>query len=233
MTGVTGMPEQDDDSEREFDLRWADKAEHKEPSARARMLAARWKENPPEPLPFRADPESVGPRRLVVAVDGHRARERGGDHPAAGVRELPGALLAMREDIRGGGVAARRLAEGATLRDVLDAGAPREWLGLDAGVRSWLPYPLLPTRAEIEGRRSWPGSLRRPGPLTESRLALALCHPDGRIREAALGAAAEHPELLPLVVVRSRRLGPPVRERARNGAAHGSSTWTPPWGSRR
>jgi ferric-dicitrate binding protein FerR (iron transport regulator) len=56
------MPEQDD-VEREFDLKWADSAEHKEPSARARMLAARWKENPPEPQPFRADPDRVGPRR--------------------------------------------------------------------------------------------------------------------------------------------------------------------------
>ncbi|MFD4791015.1 hypothetical protein ACFWN1_28995 [Streptomyces sp. NPDC058459] len=44
------------DGEKEFDLRWADSAEHKEPSARARMLAARWKENPPDPAPFRADP---------------------------------------------------------------------------------------------------------------------------------------------------------------------------------
>lgn len=56
------MSEQDD-AEREFDLRWADSAEHKEPSARARMLAARWKENPPEPQPFRADPGPVAPRR--------------------------------------------------------------------------------------------------------------------------------------------------------------------------
>lgn len=56
------MPEQDD-SEREFDLRWADNAEHKEPSARARMLAARWKENPPAPQPFRADPDRAAPRR--------------------------------------------------------------------------------------------------------------------------------------------------------------------------
>ncbi|CAM5350557.1 SCO2583/SCO2584 N-terminal domain-containing protein [Streptomyces aurantiogriseus] len=56
------MPEQDDD-QREFDLRWADSAEHKEPSARARMLAARWKENPPEPVPFRGDPGPVAPRR--------------------------------------------------------------------------------------------------------------------------------------------------------------------------
>ncbi|WP_149822546.1 hypothetical protein [Streptomyces tailanensis] len=56
------MSEQDD-SQREFDLKWADNAEHKEPSARARMLAARWKENPPAPQPFRADPDPVGPRR--------------------------------------------------------------------------------------------------------------------------------------------------------------------------
>jgi hypothetical protein len=56
------MSEQDD-AEREFDLKWADKAEHKEPSARARMLAARWKENPPAPQPFRADPDPVKPRR--------------------------------------------------------------------------------------------------------------------------------------------------------------------------
>ncbi|MFF6784773.1 hypothetical protein [Streptomyces sp. NPDC012510] len=56
------MPEQDD-YEREFDIKWADNAEHKEPSARARMLAARWKENPPRPQPFRADPEHVGRRR--------------------------------------------------------------------------------------------------------------------------------------------------------------------------
>ncbi|MGV4985019.1 SCO2583/SCO2584 N-terminal domain-containing protein [Streptomyces sp. NPDC001709] len=51
-----------DDWEREFDHRWASSAEHKEPSARARMLAARWKENPPNPAPFRADPDPV-PRR--------------------------------------------------------------------------------------------------------------------------------------------------------------------------
>ncbi|MEV5331756.1 hypothetical protein [Streptomyces werraensis] len=50
-----------DDEEREFDLRWADGAAHKEPSARARMLAARWKENPPGPVPFRAEPEYRGP----------------------------------------------------------------------------------------------------------------------------------------------------------------------------
>jgi hypothetical protein len=59
---MTGMSEQDD-WEREFDHRWANAAEHKEPSARARMLAARWKDNPPDPVPFRADPDPVAPRR--------------------------------------------------------------------------------------------------------------------------------------------------------------------------
>ncbi|MFI1352321.1 hypothetical protein ACH4TV_01830 [Streptomyces sp. NPDC020898] len=56
------MSEQDD-SKREFDIRWADNAELKEPSARARMLAARWKENPPEAVPFRGEPEGARPRR--------------------------------------------------------------------------------------------------------------------------------------------------------------------------
>ncbi|MFF8472201.1 SCO2583/SCO2584 N-terminal domain-containing protein [Streptomyces sp. NPDC015414] len=51
------------DWEKEFDHKWANSAEHKEPSARARMLAARWKENPPDPAPFRADPERTAPRR--------------------------------------------------------------------------------------------------------------------------------------------------------------------------
>ncbi|MEV3909290.1 hypothetical protein [Streptomyces canus] len=57
------MSAQDEDGEREFDIKWADGAELKEPSARARMLAARWKENPPKPQPFRADPEPRAPRR--------------------------------------------------------------------------------------------------------------------------------------------------------------------------
>ena len=60
-----------DEEEREFDLKWADGAEHKEPSARARMLAARWKDNPPGPVPFRGEPE-------------HRGRGRRLRGPAAG-----------------------------------------------------------------------------------------------------------------------------------------------------
>lgn len=48
-----------------------------------------------------------------------------------------------------------------------------------------------------------------------ARLALALCHPNGRVREAALEGAAEHPVLLPLLVVRAGDWVAPVRERAR------------------
>ncbi|MET8243369.1 hypothetical protein ABZV31_02390 [Streptomyces sp. NPDC005202] len=54
---------EEDHWERDFDHRWANAAEHKEPSARARMLAARWKNNLPGPVPFRADPDPVTPRR--------------------------------------------------------------------------------------------------------------------------------------------------------------------------
>lgn len=53
------MSERDEEM-REFDIKWADGAEHKEPSARARMLAARWKDNPPAPVPFRGEPEYRG-----------------------------------------------------------------------------------------------------------------------------------------------------------------------------
>lgn len=56
------MPELDE-FDGEFDHRWASSASHKEPSARARMLAARWRDNPPDPVPFRADPQPVRPRR--------------------------------------------------------------------------------------------------------------------------------------------------------------------------
>ncbi|WP_327694383.1 hypothetical protein [Streptomyces sp. NBC_00459] len=118
----------------------------------------------------------------------------------------------MREDIRGGEAAARRLAEGAALSDVLDAGDPMDWLALDAGTRSWshwLPPELLPTLGEVESR------LPRPSGLPEARLALALCHRDGRVRAAALGQAVRCPGLWPLVVVRTADWVLPVRERAR------------------
>ncbi|MHC5904825.1 SCO2583/SCO2584 N-terminal domain-containing protein [Streptomyces sp. S6] len=57
-----------DEEEREFDLRWADGAAHKEPSARARMLAAKWREEPPEAVPFRGEPVGRGRRFRMPRV---------------------------------------------------------------------------------------------------------------------------------------------------------------------
>ncbi|MFJ5831147.1 hypothetical protein [Streptomyces sp. NPDC093089] len=87
-----------------------------------------------------------------------------------------------------------------------DAGA---WIDLDERVRAALrwggPAPAAlawsPTAAERE-----PGA---------PELAVALCGPDGRRREAALPWAGRTPELLPLVVVRCADWAEPVRVRAR------------------
>ncbi|GGX16902.1 hypothetical protein [Streptomyces noursei] len=123
----------------------------------------------------------------------------------------------------GTGVAAAvRLGEGVALGEVLDVRDPDSWLSLDLGVRDlgWSQRELLPTRAEvIDGQASWPlkgFAVRRQGrELDDARLAMALCHPDGRVREAAVGKTAERPALLPLVVVRCADWAAPVRERAR------------------
>ena len=111
-----------------------------------------------------------------------------------------------------------RLVGGAALHDVLDAADPAAWTTLDEAVRVHYRYRggALPSLAEIEGRpwRRMPG-LARPAWLSTSRLALALCHPDGRVRAAALERAAGIAELLPLIAVRSTDWAAPVRERAR------------------
>ncbi|MGW1269442.1 hypothetical protein [Streptomyces sp. NPDC002491] len=112
------------------------------------------------------------------------------------------------DDVCGGEAVALRLAAGARLADAVTAADPRAWLALDHGVRL----------ADWYGRTRW--ELRAPLPadlslLGEPRLALALCHRDGRTREAALGPAARHAGLLPLVVVRCADWVAPVRERAR------------------
>ncbi|GAB2840385.1 hypothetical protein GCM10027074_03430 [Streptomyces deserti] len=124
----------------------------------------------------------------------------------------------MSEDIRGGEAAAVRLASGARLCDVLDVADPGAWTGLDAGVRAAGWYrQSLPGKSWVEGRatRTLPLIGRRSTRAVEPRLALALCHPDGRVREAALARAVEYPALLPLVVVRAADWAAPVRERAR------------------
>lgn len=114
-------------------------------------------------------------------------------------------------DIGDGTVAAVQLATGAPLRSTLDVADPDDWLALDAGVRevAWYRSQFLP---------EWEHSAPLPVDLTqlgESRLALALCHRDGRIRQEALSQAAPYPGLLPLIVIRCTDWGSPVRERAR------------------
>ncbi|MEV5545748.1 hypothetical protein AB0L35_06320 [Streptomyces sp. NPDC052309] len=94
---------------------------------------------------------------------------------------------------------------------MLDGADPSDWLALDAGARevAWYRPQFLP---------EWEQSAPLPADLTqlgESRLALALCHRDGRIREEAVRQAARYPCLLPLVVIRCADWAGPVRERAR------------------
>ncbi|MFD5496612.1 hypothetical protein ACFWH4_27860 [Streptomyces sp. NPDC127091] len=112
----------------------------------------------------------------------------------------------MNKAVIGGETAAVRLARGAALGEVLDIADPSgsAWISLDEGVRAsawYRPAPLPDALALELPEESW--------------LALALCHPDGRIRERALAGVAEHPALLPLLVVRAADWAGPVRERAR------------------
>ena len=76
----------------------------------------------------------------------------------------------------------------------IDVGEPLAWLRLDEALR----------------RESY-----APSGLVASRLAIELCHRDGRIREAALEQVAGDPGLLPLLVVRCGDWVGQVRERAR------------------
>jgi hypothetical protein len=121
----------------------------------------------------------------------------GGDGEGEGTVEVAGAVV--------------RLAQGARLGDVLDVTDPGDWLALDAGVRemAWYRSELLP---QWEQHAPLPDGLAE---LGESRLALALCHRDGRVRQEAVGFSARCPGLLPLVVIRCTDWAGPVRERAR------------------
>ncbi|MEV5802891.1 hypothetical protein [Streptomyces collinus] len=110
-----------------------------------------------------------------------------------------------------GAAAAIRLAGDAPLRSTLDVADPDDWMALDAGVRevAWYREPFVP---EWEHSAPLPADLSR---LGESRLALALCHRDGRIRQEALRQSVRHPGLLPLIVIRCADWAGPVRELAR------------------
>ncbi|MFE1548359.1 hypothetical protein [Streptomyces sp. NPDC058718] len=87
-----------------------------------------------------------------------------------------------------------------------DAGA---WADLDGHVRGVIRWG-----DHVPAPGAWlsaaPG--RRP---TALELALALCGPDGRTREAALPYVTHTPVLLPLLVIRCSDWAEPVRERAR------------------
>ncbi|WP_432131984.1 hypothetical protein [Streptomyces tendae] len=117
----------------------------------------------------------------------------------------------MLENSEDGTAAATRLAGGAPLHSTLDVAVPGDWLALDAAVRevAWYrPHPLP----------GWERSAPPTAELTqlgESRLVLALCHRDGRIRQEALLQSARYPGLLPLVVIRCTDWVEPVREHAR------------------
>ncbi|MFF7947435.1 hypothetical protein [Streptomyces griseorubiginosus] len=113
-----------------------------------------------------------------------------------------------------------RLAEGAGLREALpDAADPAVWIALDTEARhspwSSADGTWLPAWERTEQGRTLTDALRRGEELTDARLALALCHRDGRIRKRALGRAAGRPELLPLVVLRCADWAEPVQETAR------------------
>ncbi|MFF7814799.1 hypothetical protein ACF1E9_24385 [Streptomyces roseolus] len=118
--------------------------------------------------------------------------------------------------------AVRRLGRGLPLYRVLDVTRPKAWADLDEDVRQAVRYgTLAPSHGWLTGVRGpgWRGLWERAADLvreapTEARLALALCDPDGRIREAALAHTVGRPELLPLVAVRAADWAAPVRARA-------------------
>ncbi|MEU1126778.1 hypothetical protein ABZ371_25180, partial [Streptomyces sp. NPDC005899] len=107
---------------------------------------------------------------------------------------------------------ADRLALGTPLHEALDTASPTAWAALDAGVRILASRPgnPLPTRHELRALPAGP-----PSPADASRIALALCHPNGRLREAALDRVAGARALRPLLVVRCADWVAPVRDRAR------------------
>ncbi|MGW5863397.1 hypothetical protein ACWFRJ_14640 [Streptomyces sp. NPDC055239] len=111
-----------------------------------------------------------------------------------------------------GAAAAVRLAQGASLGSVLAVTDTDGWLSLDAGVRELSWYRSVARRPDWERTAPLPADLTH---LGESGLALALCHRDGRIREAAIHRAGRYPVLLPLIAIRCADWAAPVRERAR------------------
>ncbi|MFJ1545472.1 hypothetical protein [Streptomyces sp. NPDC088246] len=120
--------------------------------------------------------------------------------------------------------AAERPARGIPLGAALGTSSAAAWVALDLDVRhlSRRAPGLPPWRGGADGRRlrrdrdcPLPAARRSPTLSHESRLAFALCHPDGRIREAALEQVPGMSALLPLLIVRCADWVRPVRDRAR------------------
>ncbi|MFJ8007307.1 hypothetical protein [Streptomyces fagopyri] len=117
----------------------------------------------------------------------------------------------MRDDTVDGTTPTVRLAGGTPLRSTLDVADPDEWLALDADVREAAWYDLR-FQPGWEHQAPLPVDLNQ---ADESRLALALCHRDGRIRQEAVVQSTRYPGLLPLIVIRCADWVGPVRESAR------------------
>ncbi|MGW8889124.1 hypothetical protein [Streptomyces sp. NPDC055749] len=120
--------------------------------------------------------------------------------------------------------AAERLARGVPLHKALDTTSAEAWVTLDVDIRTlpWKSWPLLRMEPAVHRRwLSWdrqdplPRIGRPSTPARQPPLALILCHPDGRTREAALDSVRQAPELRPLLVLRCADWAEPVRERAR------------------
>ncbi len=124
-----------------------------------------------------------------------------------------------------------RVREGATPEEAFDISSAGAWLAFDAGVRNpddrpWLftrpsetPERPAPTLLDRLRGRTGPRSAPPAAPPVPDAPAIALCHPDGRVREAALDAVRTAPELRPLLVVRCTDWVAPVRAKARAALA--------------
>ncbi|MFJ6614422.1 hypothetical protein ACIQPT_29545 [Streptomyces sp. NPDC091289] len=107
------------------------------------------------------------------------------------------------------------VSEGVPPHEALDTGSAEAWVAFDTAVRELAHRPWrLP---HLDEKRPGLSALFgfRPSPPPPRPPALALCHPDGRVREAALDGIDAAPELHPLLVVRCADWAEPVRERAR------------------
>lgn len=119
--------------------------------------------------------------------------------------------------------AARQLAGGLSLHHALGHASAESWPALDHAIRDLPPQDLgayvAPGGHRLRWDRTAPlSSMRRArsrSAESESESVIALCHPDGRIREAALDRVPGSPALLPLLIVRCTDWAAPVRERAR------------------